>query len=133
MILSTETLNVREARAIAVGLLSHLGDAVLHLFERENLILSAATAAELHQQASEKACASRQAVVLDLIAERLTSEEADIVRRSRNLKSPRRKAGQNAYRKAQALEALVGYLYLTNPDRLREVLSWTMSAMSGDS
>ena len=52
-----------------------------------------------------------------------------MVRRARNVKvSPARRAEQSAYRRSTAFEALIGYLYLTDLERLRAVLAMTMSA-----
>jgi ribonuclease-3 family protein len=112
-------------------LLAHLGDAVLHLFEREREILSVSSARQLHTRTVSRVSAAKQAQFLDVVADRLTEVEQDIVRRARNVKpSGYRKAGQNAYRKATAYEALIGYLYLTEPDRMHQVLQWTLSEQS---
>lgn len=115
-----------QAAQLAPRLLAHLGDAVFHLYEREREILSAATASQMHANATKRASANGQADLLELISGRLTDTEADIVRRARNAKTHQRRADQAAYRLATAFEALVGFLYLTNPARLEEVLAWTL-------
>jgi ribonuclease-3 family protein len=121
-----ELLPENQAAQLAPRLLAHLGDAVFHLYEREREILSAATASQMHANATKRASATGQADLLELISTRLTDTEADIVRRARNAKTHQRRADQAAYRLATAFEALVGYLYLTNPSRLEEVLAWTL-------
>jgi ribonuclease-3 family protein len=115
-----------EARAMSPRLLAHLGDAVFHLYEREREIRNLQTASQVHKSATQRASAGGQANLLELISSRLTDEEADIVRRARNLKLSQRRADQAAYRLATAFEALLGYLYLTNMARLEEVLDWTL-------
>jgi ribonuclease-3 family protein len=126
MFADKQNLPESEARAMSPRLLAHLGDAVFHLFEREREILNLQTASQVHQSATRRASAGGQANLLELINPRLSEEEADIVRRARNLKLSQRRSDQAAYRLATAFEALLGYLYLTNPARLQEVLSWTL-------
>ena len=119
------------AITLSPRLLAHLGDSVLHLFEREREILSAASAKQLHQKAASRVSAVKQADYLDHISSRLSTAEQDLVRRARNLKpSSYKKIGQNAYRKATAFEALIGYLYLTDIPRLKDLLSWTLEISS---
>lgn len=115
-----------EARALSPRALAHLGDAVFHLFEREREIIALRTASHIHKTAVKRSSATGQADLLELIGDRLTEVEADVVRRARNMKPLQRRADQNAYRHATAFEALLGYLYLTNPARLAEVLDWTL-------
>jgi ribonuclease-3 family protein len=107
--------------------LAHLGDAVFHLFEREREILQSANAKQMHNRVTMRVNAEKQAVLLFQITPRLNSVENDIVRRARNLKAANyRKGEQASYRQATAFEALVGYLYLTDTQRLKEVLHWTL-------
>ncbi len=133
-------LGESEANAIPMGVLAHLGDAVFDLYVRELEILRSFSARQMHHKVTAIVRAARQAELLDAIAERLTEKEDDIVRRARNLKpAGYRKSGQGAYRKATAFESLIGYLYLTDKDRLAEILKLSMEAAarprqaSGDS
>jgi len=117
-------LSESEARLIPLRMLAHLGDAVFHLHEREREILTSVSARQLHDKATSRVKAVKQAELLDLIENKLTETEADIVRRARNLKpAGYRKVGQSAYRKATAFEALVGFLYLCDPVRLDEIFA----------
>lgn len=115
-----------DVRAMSPRVLAHLGDAVFHLFEREREILTWHTPSHIHRTATKRSSAAGQADLLDVITTRLTDTEADLVRRARNMKPGQRRTDQAAYRLATAFEALLGYLYLTNPARLREVLGWTI-------
>lgn len=122
-------LGETEVNAIPMGVLAHLGDAVFDLYVRELEILTSYSARQMHHKVTAIVRAARQAELLDAISERLTEKEDSIVRRARNLKpSGYRKSGQGAYRKATAFESLIGYLYLTDRDRLMEILKLSMEA-----
>lgn len=112
-----------EARLLSPRLLAHLGDAVFHLFEREREIISVSSVKDMHKKTTNRASAVSQAQLLDVIDAALTEQEADLVRRARNLKGGSRRSGQAAYRRSTAFEALLGYLYLSDPARLLEILS----------
>lgn len=127
MIFAEGQIDIETAKQLPLKVLAHLGDAVFHLFERERQALVIKTAAQLHRQASGRVSASQQADMLQQMLDKLTEEEADIVRRARNLKpSNYRKSGQDIYRQATAFEALLGYLYLTDHDRLLSILQLTL-------
>jgi ribonuclease-3 family protein len=104
--------------------LALLGDAVFHLFEREREITRASSASQMHKRA--RVGAKQQAKLLDQLEAHLRESELDLVRRARNMKaSGYRKIDQSTYRLATAFEALLGFLYLTDIARLREVLKIT--------
>lgn len=108
-------------------MLAHLGDAVFELYEREREVLTASSAQKLHKNVVRRVNAVSQAAILEALMDHLVDAEKDIVRRARNLKvTGSRKVDQNSYRYATALEALVGYLYLTDKARLTEVLDLTL-------
>ena len=75
--------------------------------------------------------AHTQAVIIQYLEPMLTEEEADIYRRGRNAKSATmaKNATMADYRKATGLEALVGYLYLT--DRFDRLVSLIKEAADG--
>ena len=70
-------------------------------------------------------CAHAQSQALARVQDRLTEAEADVVRRARNAKqSPPRNADPGEYHHATALEALIGYLYVTGQrERMNEILA----------
>ncbi|HEY9717665.1 MAG TPA: ribonuclease III domain-containing protein [Trichormus sp.] len=105
--------------------LAHLGDAVFHLFEREREIAHISSAKQMHTRA--RVNAAMQANLLDRLMPGLREKELDIIRRARNVKvSQARRADQAIYRLSTAFEALLGYLYLTDIERLKEVLALTV-------
>ncbi|MDX2105504.1 MAG: ribonuclease III domain-containing protein [Candidatus Melainabacteria bacterium] len=109
-------------------LLANLGDAVFELFERERQVTVSRNAAKMHRKVQTRVNAVTQASILDQLMEHLNEEENDIVRRARNVKpNTYRKIDQSSYRKSTAFEALLGYLFLTNPQRLKEILFLTVN------
>ena len=86
---------------------------------------------KLHYRTSGIVKAHTQALIIEYLLPYLTEEEADIYRRGKNSK-PQNKA-KNAtasdYRKATGLEALVGYLYLT--DRFERLVELVKQAVDG--
>jgi ribonuclease-3 family protein len=127
MLFSSTPLTDSQLRNVSPRLLAHIGDAVFHLYERERELLSAATVSDLHRTTSRRASAGAQAGLLNELSGKLTEVEADIVRRARNIKPQRQKrTDQAAYRKSTAFEALIGYLYLTDSVRLKQILEWTL-------
>ena len=108
---------------IPVRLLAYLGDAVFELYQREKEVMNLQTSAGLHRKVVSQVNARAQAAMLETVKELLTAEELNLVRRARNLKtSGPRRADQSNYRRATAFEALVGYLYLTDQARLKQLL-----------
>jgi len=101
---------------------AYLGDAVWELFIREITIKKTQNAQELHKITTEKVNASFQHDLLMEIQSDLTEEEAEILRRSRNLPVPvGRKNNQSVYRMSTAFEALIGWWYSNNDARLKEI------------
>ena len=108
--------------------LAYIGDCVYEIIIRTIVVGKGnRQTSKLHQTTTKLVKAHSQAVLAELISPMLTEEEADILRRGRNAKSATmaKNATVADYRMATALEALVGYLYLTNKmDRLLELLKY---------
>lgn len=101
---------------------AYLGDAVWELFVRDITILKTQNAKELHKITTEKVNAKVQHDFLMTIQDKLTEEELEILRRSRNLPIPvGRKSNQAEYRMATAFEALIGWWYKNDKTRLKEI------------
>ena len=106
--------------------LAYLGDSVMELYVRENLVKSGITrAGELNSRAHEIVRATSQARAFQKIEGMLTDEEMDYFKRGRNsghLSAPR-SATISEYRTATGFEAVLGYLHLTgNKERISELL-----------
>ena len=78
----------------------------------------------LHRRAVRLVCAHAQAGAFARVEPMLTEAELAVARRARNTKlSPPRHADPADYQKATALEALLGYLYVTGrSERLHALL-----------
>lgn len=99
--------------------LAYIGDAVWELLIRSRVIYKGRSARHVHKDAVACVNARAQAAALRRIEMELTEAEADIARRGRNAHAhhPAPKNQDAAdYRAATALEALVGYLYLTGQE-----------------
>lgn len=97
--------------------LAFIGDCVYDLIIRTMIVGKGnRTASELHKKTSSYVKASAQAFMIEAIWQELTEEEQAVYRRGRNAKSytTAKNATVGDYRKATGLEALVGYLYLSN-------------------
>ncbi|MCM1430578.1 MAG: ribonuclease III [Muribaculaceae bacterium] len=112
--------------------LAYIGDEVFDLVIRSLVVGRGNTRPnKLHQRTSRIVRASTQAQIAEFLLPELTGEEADIYRRGRNANSPTmaKNATVADYRRATGLEALVGYLYLT--DRFERLLELIKKAVSG--
>ena len=112
--------------------LAYIGDGVFDLIIRSVVVGKGNTRPnKLHYRTSGIVKAHTQALIIEYLLPYLTEEEADIYRRGKNSK-PQNKA-KNAtasdYRKATGLEALVGYLYLT--DRFERLVELVKQAVDG--
>ena len=108
--------------------LAWLGDALYDLYVREHLVAAGGRVRALHREAIAHVCAHAQAEALARISDSLTAQEADVVRRARNAhQSPPRNADPGEYHHATALEALIGWLYVTGQkDRMNELLEMAL-------
>ena len=108
--------------------LAYLGDSLYDLYVREHLIARGGKVRALHREAITLVCAHAQSEALARIADALTDEERDVVRRARNTRqSPPKNADAAEYHRATALEALVGWLYVTGQrDRMNEILQMAL-------
>ncbi len=106
--------------------LAFIGDSIFDLIIRTSVVESGnAPVNKLHKRCSNLVQASAQAELYHMIKEKLTEEETAIFKRGRNAKSftSAKNAGVVEYRTATGLEALMGYLYLTDQmDRLLELI-----------
>ena len=105
--------------------LAYVGDSVWELLVRSRIIYKGRSARHVHKDAVACANARAQAEALRRIEALLTASEADIARRGRNAHAhhaaPKNQDAAD-YRAATALEALIGYLYLTGQEeRLLEL------------
>jgi len=108
-----------DARMLNPLQLAHLGDTVWELMVRSRVTWARRNVRNMHKDAVACVNAQAQAQALKRIQSLLTEEEHDIVRRGVNTHA-HHAAPKNQdpidYQHATALEALMGYLYLTGQE-----------------
>lgn len=114
-----------DVQRLAPAALAYLGDAVYELFVRRCLLMPPKRSQVYHQQVVAQVRAEMQAQHLRSLLPYLTDTEHDILKRGRNAATNRpKRLDPEIYQQATSLEALMGYLYLTNASRLLELLSY---------
>ena len=105
--------------------LAFLGDSVFELLVRERLVAGGGmSAGKLHQASVRKVKAAAQAFAYQAVLDAATEAEREILRRGRNVSLSRlpKSCTPDEYHKATAIEALLGYLYLSGEQqRLEEI------------
>lgn len=121
---SARSLTPEQVNALSPVALAYIGDAVYELFVRGMFLFPPKRIQAFHQQVVSQVRAEQQAYQVQQLTPLLTEAEQDLLRRGRNASSrgPRRVDSQ-IYQQSTGFEALVGYLYLTDPARLVELLS----------
>lgn len=118
-------LEKKDANQYSPLTLAFLGDAVYERLVRERLVLTAnMPVKKLHAEAVERVRAAYQSRAVDIILPLLTEEEDVVLKRGRNATGNTVPKSSNPaeYRRATALEALFGYLQLTeNYERMVEL------------
>lgn len=105
--------------------LAFIGDAIYEIFVREMLVCSANRPVnDLHRESVKYVSAQAQTAAFEKIKNVLTEEETAQFKRGRNAKvghSPK-SASEAEYHTATGVEALFGYLYLSDrQDRIRQL------------
>ena len=109
----------KDANQISALSLAFLGDAVFTLYIRDHLVNNNdGKSGLLHLEASKYVCAKSQAKMYETLLGELTEEESEIARRCRNAHntSKAKNAGLSDYKRATALEGLLGYLKLVGDE-----------------
>ncbi len=106
---------------VSVDSLAYIGDAVYNLYIKlkifKNMKLS-----DLNKLMNRYLSKHGQADALETIYPHLGEDELDYVRKGINSKGAKKHGNDPIYRKSTGFEVLVGYLYLTNKERLIEIL-----------
>ncbi|CAL1360776.1 unnamed protein product [Linum trigynum] len=108
--------------------LAYIGDGIYELYARRHFLFPPLNIEEYNERVMAVVrCEAQDALLQKLVEENfLSAEERGILRWGKNVGSAktrtRRRAGSAVYNRASSLETLVGYLYLTNSNRLEEVM-----------
>ena len=114
-------------KSINIQALAFIGDAVLSLYIREELLKKGIVKANIIQKkTTEYVSAKGEVKILNhlITSGILTEEEIEIIRRGRNNKKDSHPKNTDiiTYKWSTGFEALLGYLYLNNIVRLKEIL-----------
>jgi ribonuclease III family protein len=121
----------RGLHQLSPAALAFVGDAVYELYIRTRHLLPPKRIQVYHEQVVAEVRAESQAEYLRSLLPHLTDIELDILKRGRNAssKGPKRLSPE-IYQQATSLETLLGYLYLTDRQRLMDLLSRFQSGQS---
>ena len=103
---------------------AYVGDCIYELYIRTDLVNKTKLKPhKLHIETIKYVKAKAQADILKRIEENLTEKELEIVRRGRNAENHHlpKNADPADYMYSTAFEGLIGYLYLTKQERLKEI------------
>jgi ribonuclease III family protein len=122
--LSAAAVSFSQIQQLSPASLAYLGDAVYELYIRTWYLLPPKRLCDYHQQVVAQVRAESQAKILRSLEPHLNAPEIEILRRGRNATTgnPRR-LDPKIYQQATSLETLIGYLYLTDPQRLIQLLA----------
>jgi ribonuclease-3 family protein len=109
--------------------LAYLGDSVYEVYIREYLLNKGIChVKDLQKEATNFVSAKNQTKFLNMLMDNniLSDEEKDIVMRARNQHSNHKPKNTDiiTYKYATGFEALIGYLYIHNQDRLNEIMNY---------
>ena len=118
-----------EINSINIIALAYLGDSIYEVYIREKLLNKGlAKVDDMQKEAINYVSAKAQSRILDDMINNniLTEEEIDVVKRGRNYKRSIHPKNTDiiTYKKSTGFEALIGYLYLKNKNRLEEILEF---------
>lgn len=123
-----------EYKEINVLVLAYLGDTIYERYIREFLIYQKiANVNDLQKEAVKFVSAKAQAKFLTEFVEKniFTDEELALVKRARNYRSGKHPKNCDVitYKHATALEALIGYLYLTSKNkRIDDIMNYILKS-----
>ncbi|NJN85354.1 MAG: ribonuclease III [Leptolyngbyaceae cyanobacterium SL_7_1] len=124
-------LTEAQLQRLSPAALAYLGDAVYELYVRLCFLYPPKKAQLYHRQVVDHVCAESQANRLRSLESHLTPLEQEILRRGRNASSKRHKRiDPDVYQQASSLETLIGYLYLSDPQRLLQLLTIIQTAIA---
>ena len=118
-----------DLNTINVIALAYLGDSIYEVYVRENLLKNGYSKVDdMQKEAVKYVSAKSQAIIIErLINDNILNEdEIDVVRRGRNYKRSIHPKNTDiiTYKMSTGFEALIGYLYLKDINRLKEVLEY---------
>ena len=130
------SLTPDQLRAMSSLALAHMGDGVYEILVRGWLCSQGReVSGNLHRETVKRVRAAAQAEALDAILPLLDEQEVGVVHRGRNanIHMIPKGASRGEYRKATALEALFGWLYLQQrTERINQLFDRIISTQEGE-
>ena len=127
-------LNEKDAKLLNPQVLAFVGDGVYSLYIRHKMIINNKSSGQrLHSEVINFVKAKGQSNFIDKLLPMFSEEELSVFKRARNHKTLSQAKNANIidYKRATGLEAVIGYLYLTNQkDRLNELLSYSVGEIN---
>ncbi|MHC5611076.1 MAG: Mini-ribonuclease 3 [Nostoc sp.] len=118
-----QQISLSQVQKISPSALAYLGDAIYELYVRIFYLVPLQRSGIYHRLVVEQVRAETQALHLRSLIPHLRDTELEIVRRGRNAATGRpKRLNPEIYQQATSLETLIGYLYLTDYQRLTELL-----------
>ena len=109
-------------KEIGVTQLAWLGDSIWELHQRLRYVYLPLKSKELHLSVVNEVKADAQSKSLSRIEHLLSSHEIDLIRRARNkTKKYPKSVDPLIYSRATGFEALIGWLFLKDPQRLSKI------------
>ncbi|MBR8832801.1 MAG: ribonuclease III [Stigonema ocellatum SAG 48.90 = DSM 106950] len=119
----SQQISQAQLQQVSPTALAYLGDAVYELYVRTFYLLPPQRPEAYHRLVVTQVRAETQALHLRSLSPHLRNTELEIVRRGRNAATGRpKRVNPETYQQATSLETLIGYLYLTDYQRLTELL-----------
>ena len=110
---------------------AYIGDAAWEMFIRKLVINKTTQQDTMHKLSTKYVCATKQAEILNEIIKYLKEDELEIQKRGRNLKITINKRNNPAiHALATSFETLIGYLYLTDKERLDEIFNIILNSLT---
>lgn len=127
-------LNEKDAKLLNPQVLAFVGDGVYSLYIRHKMVINNNSSGQrLHSEVINFVKAKGQSNFIDKLLPMFTEEEMSVFKRARNHKTLSQAKNANIidYKRATGLEAVIGYLYLTNQTkRLNELLSYSVGEIN---
>ncbi|WP_414755034.1 Mini-ribonuclease 3 [Anabaena sp. CCY 9910] len=118
-----QNISQTQLQQISPAALAYVGDAIYELYVRMFYLLPLQRSDAYHRLVVAQVRAETQALHLRSLTPYLRASELEIVRRGRNAAAGRpKRVDPKIYQQATSLEALIGYLYITDFPRLTELL-----------
>lgn len=119
----TQHISQSQLPQISPMALAYVGDAIYELYVRMYYLLPLQRPDTYHRLVVAQVRAEQQALHLRSLTPYLNQNELEIVRRGRNAAAGRpKRVDPEVYQQATSLETLIGYLYLSDFQRLTELL-----------